>query len=154
DYYWVHREFPYKGIKPKIICEQLLKEESSEDIKDYKFLCFDGEVKCSFVCSNRNASTGLNVDFYDREWNKMPFERHYPRSDMHIPKPNHYEKMIELSERLSKDFAFVRVDFYESNGRLYFGELTFYPGSGYESFNPYSYDLLLGGWIDLSKVNN
>ena len=81
----------------------------------------------------------------------MPFERHYPNSGLIIPKPQNYDKMIKISELLSKDIIFVRVDFYETNGRLYFGELTFFPGSGFEEFTPKHYDYLLGSWIRLPK---
>ncbi|MGG0413132.1 ATP-grasp fold amidoligase family protein [Peribacillus simplex] len=152
-YYWVHREWPYKNIKPKIICEKYMVDESDKELKDYKFMCFNGKVKCSFVGLNRNASTGLQVDFYDLEWNLMPFERHYPNSGNKIEKPKNYDKMVYLAEVLSKDITFLRVDFYEVNGQLYFGELTFYPGSGFEEFTPESYDELLGSWIKLSKNN-
>jgi len=153
EYYWIHREWPYKNIKPRIICEKYLVDESETELKDYKFLCFNGEVKCSFVCLNRN-STGLNVDFYDMDWRPMPFERHYPNSGTVTHKPKNYDKMIKFSKLLSKDIIFVRVDFYEANGRLYFGELTFFPGSGFEEFTPESYDYLLGSWIKLPIDEN
>ncbi|MBP1154404.1 MULTISPECIES: ATP-grasp fold amidoligase family protein [unclassified Paenibacillus] len=151
-YYWVHREWCYKNIKPRIICEKYMVDESGVELKDYKFLSFNGKIKCSFVCLNRNSSSGLNVDFYDVDWNPMPFERHYPRSGTIISKPKNYEKMINFAEKLSKDIPFVRVDFYESNGQLFFGELTFYPGSGFEEFTPESYDYKLGSWINLSLI--
>lgn len=149
EYYWVHREWPYKNVKPKIICDKYMVDESGSELKDYKFMCFNGVVKCSFVCLNRNSKSGLNVDFYDMDWNPMSFERHYPNSGTIIPKPKNFDKMVEFAEKLSIDIPFVRVDFYESNGWLYFGELTFYPGSGFEGFNPESYDYLLGSWIKL-----
>ena len=154
EYYWVHREWVYKNIKPKIICEKYVVDESKTELKDYKFLCFNGQAKCSFVCLNRHLPTGLNVDFYDMDWDPMPFERHYPNSGSVIPKPKNYDKMIMFSEILSKDIIFVRVDFYEANDRLYFGELTFFPGSGFEEFTPDSYDYLLGSWIKLSMEEN
>lgn len=150
EYYWVHREWPYKNVRPKIICEKYMVEESSEDLRDYKFMCFNGKVKCTFVCLNRKSSTGLNINIYDREWNLMPFERPtHPNSDEKVNIPRNYKKMIEFAEILSKDMPFLRVDFYEINGLIYFGELTFYPGSGFEKFTPESYDVILGGWINL-----
>jgi len=148
-YYWVHREWPYKNVKPRILCEEYMVDESKRELRDYKLLCFGGKVMCSFVCLNRNSDNGLNVDFYDIDWNPMPFERHYPRSGTITPKPKTYEKMVEFAEILSKSFPFVRVDFYEVYGQLYFGELTFYPGSGLEEFTPESYDYLLGSWMNL-----
>lgn len=149
NYYYNGREWPYKNIKPKIICEKFMVDESGVELKDYKFLCFNGKVKCSFVCLNRNKSTGLNVDFYDMDWKPMPFERHYSCSDTVISKPINFDKMVEFAEILSKNIPFVRVDFYETNGQLYFGELTFYPGGGFEEFTPESYDYLLGSWMEL-----
>lgn len=150
EYFWFHREWQYKNIKPRIICEKYLVDESGVELKDYKFMCFEGNVKCSYVCLNRNTDEGLNVDFYDNDWNVMPFQRQFhPNSGKLIAKPKQYEKMVEFSEILSKYIPFVRVDFYEADGQLYFGELTFHPGSGFEKFIPESYDYLLGSWIEL-----
>lgn len=148
-YFYHGREWPYKNVKPRIIIEQYMKEEHKEELTDYKFMCFNGKVKCSFTCLNRNSPNGLNVDFYDINWNKMPFERYYKNSNIVLEKPKNYEKMIELAEKLSKNIPFVRVDFYEINNKLYFGELTFYPGCGCESFQPEEYDRILGEWIRL-----
>lgn len=81
SWFWYGREWPYKNVKPKIICEEYMVDESGTELKDYKFMCFNGEVKCLFVCLNRDTENGLNVDFYDLNWNQMPFERHYPKSN-------------------------------------------------------------------------
>lgn len=149
NYYYAGREWPYKNVKPRIIIEKYMTDDVNEDLIDYKFMCFNGKVKCSFVCLNRRSKEGLNVDFYDREWHKMPFERHYKNSTQIMPKPENYELMIELSEKLAKGIPFVRVDFYKIKERLYFGELTFYPGGGFEEFNPESWDEKLGKWIEI-----
>lgn len=128
----------------------LIAEESVEkivELKDYKFMCFNGTVECSFVCSDRFSPDGLHVTFFNRDWNVMPFERHYPSCKEGLPKPLNYDKMIELAEILSRDIPFVRVDFYEASGRIYFGELTFYPGSGLEEFKPQEWDYKLGNLI-------
>lgn len=153
QYYWVHREWPYQNVKPRIICEKYMVDESSEGLKDYKFLCFNGEVKCSFICLNRHSKAGLSMDFYDMNWNILPFERRYPNSGTLIPKPITFDKMVNYAEKLSRGMFFVRVDFYEVDGKLYFGELTLYPGAGLEEFTPESYDELLGSWIKL-PINN
>lgn len=153
NYFYHSREWPYKNIKPRIICEQFMVDGSGTELIDYKFMCFNGDVKCLFVCLNRNSKTGLNVDFYDMDWNPMPFERYYPRSGTIIPKPIAFDKMVEFAHKLSTNIPFVRVDFYEVNGQIYFGELTFFPGSGNEEFTPESYDYLLGSWLELpSKI--
>jgi hypothetical protein len=151
NYYYAWREWPYKDIRPRIICEKYMVDESGTELKDYKFMCFNGEAKCLFVGLNRNSPAGLNVDFYDMNWIPMPFERKYPSSGKITPKPKTFNKMVKFAKELSENFPFVRVDFYEVNGQLYFGELTFYPGSGYEEFTPESYDYLLGSWLELPQ---
>lgn len=131
----------YSDIPRKIIIEKYLEDE----IIDYKFLCFNGKVEMLFLCLNRNT-TGLNVDFYSKEWQKLPFERHYKSSNKILEKPSNYEKMLGISEELSKEFDFVRVDLYEINNKVYFGELTFCPGSGLEEFTPEEWDYKLGSY--------
>lgn len=154
EYYYTHREWPYKNVKPKIIAEELLVDSDNKEINDYKLMCFNGKVKCSFVCTDRMNGKGLKVTFFDREWKKMPFERHYQSSDENIQRPKNYELMIELAEKLSENIPFVRVDFYEVNNKVYFGEMTFFPGSGFEEFQPEEWDRTLGNWISLPKEQN
>ena len=149
EYYMVHREWPYKDIQPRIIAEEYMEDHANEELRDYKFMCFNGKVKCSFVCTDRFSDKGLHVTFFDRNWIRMPFERHYPASEKPIAKPQCYEKMIEIAEKLTAEIPFARVDLYEIEGRIYFGEITFYPGSGYEEFTPVEWDYKLGSWIDL-----
>lgn len=112
-------------------------------------MCFNGEVKCSFVCSERYSKSGLKVTFFDNDWNVLPFERHYSKSSIPIEKPINFNKMIELAEALSDGISFIRIDFYEVSGRIYFGELTFFPGNGFEKFRPESIDYEMGRWIKL-----
>lgn len=149
NYYLVQREWPYKDVPRRIIAEQYMEDKGRGELLDYKFMCFGGKVKCSFVCSDRSNGRGLKVTFYDRDWNLMPFQRHYTRCTEPIPKPENYDLMIEIAEKLSDGIPFVRVDLYEIEGKVYFGELTFYPGSGFEEFTPFSYDEMLGTWITL-----
>lgn len=147
-FFW-GREWPYKNIKRKILAESYLEEPLAKELKDYKFMCFNGEVKCIFVGSERFSGEGLKITFFDRNWNIMPFERHYSRSRVPINRPVQLEKMIMLAEKLSANIPFLRVDFYEVNEKIYFGELTFYPGSGWEEFTPEEWDTTLGEWIKL-----
>lgn len=155
NFYYIGREWPYKNVKPRIIIEEFMEDGKNEDLNDYKFMCFNGKVKCSFVCSDRRSKDGLKVTFFDLDWNKMPFQRHYPTSKKEIPKPVNYDKMIQLSEKLAKDLPFARVDFYEVNGKVYFGEITFFPGNGTEEFTPEEWDYTMGSWINLpGKVKN
>ena len=154
--YYIHgREWPYKDVPRKIICEAYITDENSNEIdgglKDYKLMCFNGEVKCSFVCADRFTGNGLHISFFDREWNELPFEREYPRIESLVNKPKNYELMVALAEKLSFGIPFVRIDFYEVDQRVLFGEMTFYPGGGYEKFSPSEWDLVLGDWIELPK---
>ena len=149
EYYWFHREWPYKNIKPRIIAEKYMVDESGIELKDYKFMCFNGKPKILFVVSNRHLEGGLKMDFYDLDWNLLPFERHYKRSGKVMPKPRSFNKMIEIAEKLSQGIPFVRVDLYEVDGHPYFGELTFYPGAGFEEFTPEEWDYIIGSWLQL-----
>lgn len=151
NYYNYNKEWVYKNIKPRIIVEKYMQDRGEDELKDYKLMCFNGKVKCSFVCSDRYNNKGLKVDFFDINWNKMPFERKYPNSTQKIQKPINYELMIEFAEKLSRNIPFLRVDFYEINGKIYFGELTFFPGSGFEEFRPEKYDRILGDMLELPK---
>lgn len=150
NYYYSSKEWPYKNVKPRIICEKYMLDESGVELKDYKCMCFNGNVNCIFANTNRYGDE-LYVTFFDREWNELFFERHYHKDPRGVNKPVMLNKMIKLAEVLSKELTFVRVDFYEVYGKIYFGELTFYPGSGFEEFTPVSYDYLLGSWIELSS---
>lgn len=151
NYFYAGREWPYKNVKPRIIIEEYINSKDKTELIDYKFMCFNGKVECSFVCLDRGSKEGLKVDFYDLEWKKMPFERHYPNSDREIEKPKNYDLMINLAERLAQKMNFVRVDFYEVDGKIYFGELTFFPGSGFEEFRPEKYDTILGELLKMPK---
>ena len=154
NYFWKGREWPYKNVKPRIIAEKYIEDEAHDTgPNDFKFMCFNGNVKCSFVCSERFSSEGIKVTFYDRNWKKMPFERHYPCSKTSLKKPINYDEMIEIAEKLSTNIPFVRVDFYSIQNKIYFGEMTFYPGSGMEEFTPSKWDKALGEWIVLPDTN-
>lgn len=148
NYYFPYREWPYKNVPRKIICEQYL----GDNPHDYKFFCFNGKVKYILVCSDR--FNGLKETFFDKDWNIAPFKRPSIDIDDSIKKPNNLEEMIELSEILSKDLPFIRVDFYEVDNKIYFGELTFYPASGFSPFEPNEWDYKLGDLIELPEIKN
>lgn len=151
NFYYIGREWPYKNVKPRIIAEQYICDDQSDDLIDYKFMCFNGKVKSIFTCTDRHLENGLKVTFFDREWKKMRFERRYPFDNKKIKAPKNLSKMIELAEVLSSNIPFVRVDFYEINEKIYFGELTFYPGCGFEKFKPEKWDRIFGDWLELPK---
>ena len=148
-YYNYGREWPYKNVKPRIIIEKYMVDESKKELKDYKFFCFNGEPKLLFVAKDRPFATKFN--YYDMNFKKLPFKQHYENFNDYIEKPKGFEKMIELSKKLSKDIPHVRVDFYDINGKVYFGELTFYHFSGFEKFEPEEWDKILGDMLELPK---
>lgn len=151
NYYWGGREWPYQYVQPRIIAEQYMESASCGELLDYKLMMFGGEHRCAFVCSNRFAGSKLNVTFFDPDWQRMPFERHYHADPQDLPRPACYDEMVRVAKTLSEGLAFVRVDLYEINGKVYFGEMTLYPGSGLETFQPEEWDYKLGDWIDLRK---
>ena len=148
NFYWHSREWPYKRVKRCIVAEQYL-QSGEDDLIDYKLMVFSGEVKCSFTCTKRNKGEGLKVTFFDSNWKKMPFERRYPSDTDDICKPVSYGEMVRVAEKLCESIPFSRVDFYEIEGKPYFGEMTFFPGAGFEEFEPREWDAVLGDWIKL-----
>ena len=151
NYYYIGREWPYKNVKPRIIVEEYMEDNKHKDLRDFKIFCFNGVPKIILVCSNRNGDS-KNTDFYDTDWNLLPFTReHHKNNPKGIDKPEKLSEMIQIAYKLSKGIPFVRVDLYEINGQVYFGELTFYPSSGFEGFKPEKYDKILGDMIELPK---
>lgn len=148
DYFLVHREYPYKYVKPRVLAEQYMVDESGTELKDYKFFCFNGKCKMLFVATGRGAGD-VRFDFFDTEFNHLPFQQGHPWADHPTQKPKGFEKMIELAEKLSVKYPHVRVDFYDINGQVYFGELTFFHFSGNVPFVPEEWDYKIGDWLTL-----
>ena len=151
NYYYMTREYPYKNIKPKIIAEEYL-ESDENGLYDYKFLCFHGKAEYVFVCTEREKKDGLRITFFDMDWKRLTFRGEDPVSEIEIAKPKNFEKMRELAEKLAKDIPTVRIDFYENNGKIYFGEITFFHASGFEKYEPEEGDYILGNQLDLTRV--
>jgi len=139
------REWAYYNIKPMIICEKYLKKDEYNDLMDYKFFCFNGKPFCLYVISDRFVKDGIKLGIYDIDFNKLPYQISDKKGlNYDITKPKNFDRMIEIAEVLSKDFPHVRVDLYNIDGDIYFGELTFYDGSGYKGFIPDEFDFILG----------
>lgn len=150
NYYWHGREWPYKNVTPRIIAEKYMVDESGYELKDYKFFCFDGSAKAMFIASDRsNPNEETKFDFYDMDFNHLPFTNGHPNSNHEIRCPKSFEKMKELAGALSEGIPQLRVDFYDINGQVYFGELTFSHWSGMVPFKPEKWDKLFGDWINL-----
>lgn len=139
------REWPYYNIDNKIICEKYLEKDQDNDLVDYKFVCFNGKVECVFINAERFTDDILKFGIYSRDFQQLPYTRKGLRNtDDKIKKPQNYEKMVKIAETLSEDFPHVRVDLYNIDGEIYFGEMTFFHGSGYIEFEPDEFDYILG----------
>ena len=155
NYFNCWKEWPYKNVKPRIIIEKYMTNDDSDGINDYKFFCFNGKVKLLFIATDRvNENEETKFDFYDENFNHLPIKNGHPNALVPPSKPLNFEKMKELAEILSKDIPHLRVDFYEINGKIYFGELTFSHWAGMVPFEPEEYDLILGNWIDISNIKS
>ncbi len=152
NYYHNSREWPYKNVKPRIIAEKYMEMGNDRDLIDYKFYCFNGEPKFLYISHGLSNHATARISYVSFDWKKQPFKRNdFANFEELPPKPINFDKMIELSRKLSVDVPFLRVDFYEINGKIYFGELTFFPGSGLTKFDPPEWDRKLG---DLIKLPN
>lgn len=150
NFYYVGREWPYKNVHPRIIAEQYMEDHIDKELRDYKFYCFDGIPKIMYIASNRNSGH-VNFDFYDMEFNHLDITQKYPNASEPLRKPEHFKEMIGLAKKLSNGFPHVRVDFYEVDGKVYFGELTFFSMSGLTPFKPAKWDKIMGSWLTLPQ---
>ena len=150
NYFYSGREWPYKNVKPRIIIEPYLEDYKYKELRDYKFFSFSGNVKFLFVATNRQGNGDTFFDFYDKDFNHLDIINGHPMNPSLPEKPLNYNKMIELAEKLSKGIKQIRIDFYEVNGKIYFGELTFFHWSGFVPFVPEKWDIEFGKYINLS----
>lgn len=151
DTYAHYKEWPYKNVVKRIIAEQYISDGDFAP-KDYKIHNFNGEPKFILVCRNRYTDSEMIEDFYTTDWELMNLSRPGKPNVGGMKRPLELEKMLDLARSLSKGIPFVRTDFYVVNGRIYFGELTFYPASGLVPFVPEQMDFELGSWLDISDV--
>ena len=152
NFYSQNREWPYKNVAHRIIGEQYMVDESGYELKDYKFFCFDGVPKAMFIATDRGViGTETKFDFFDMDFNHLPFTNGHPNSDKPVKKPTGFEEMKRLATALSKDIPHARIDFYDINGKIYFGEITFFHWSGTTPFEPMEWDYKFGEWIKLPK---
>lgn len=138
------REWAYYGLCSEIVVEKLLvnRENPEAGINDYKIFCYDG--KPEYIIVDVDRYIGHKRNFYDTKWNNLHISSDCPASNRGIEKPDNFERMMKIAEILSKGFPYVRVDLYNQEGRIYFGELTFYPWSGYVQFMPDEWDYKFG----------
>ena len=149
NYYWSSREWPYKNVKPRIIAEQFL--EDMDELVEYKMFCFGGEVKMVLVCKGEAHGAGRTNDYCDVNLQRFPFTSLNPNSKGELPIPKELPQLIDVAQKLSSGIAQLRVDTYLADGKIYFGELTFFHNSGMAKFDPPEWDKTFGDWIELPE---
>ena len=147
-YYRSGFEWAYKNIKPRLIAEEFLEEVGKKSISDYKFFCFDGIPR--FIQVDLDRGQAHRRRYYDVEWNALPFGDTYRQLyEGELDKPRNYDEMVSVATKLADDFPFVRVDLYNLDGRIIFGEMTFYPSDGRKEFLPDAYNKIIGDYMTL-----
>jgi len=144
DYFYSGRQWAYKGIRPRLICEKYLENEEYHELLDYKFYCYGGTPQVLFVCSGRYGSGGVKYNAYDMSWNRIPAFKGKPGCDLDIRQPGNLQAMVAIVQELCGNFPFIRVDLYSISGKLVFGEFTFYPDSGAVPFTPDRFNYFFG----------
>lgn len=156
DLYRINREWPYKNVPKRIIAEKMITSSSNtNDLPDYKFFCFDGEVKALFVATDRHTpGEEVKFDFFDADYNHLPFRQCHDYARVTPQKPQSFDEMKLLASKLSRGIPQVRVDFYEVEGRPLFGEMTFFHFGALVPFEPEAWDYKFGDWITLPEKNS
>lgn len=151
DYTKYNKEYAYHDVPHRFIAEQYMEDESGFELKDYKIFCCDGEPKYLFVATGRQQHD-TRFDFYDCNFNHLPVLNGHPNADVWPTKPKNFEDMLEVAAKLSKGMPEVRVDLYNINGQIYFGELTFFHWSGLTPYEPREWDYKFGETIKLPTI--
>lgn len=153
NFFYLTREWPYKNVKPKILAECYMEDKICGELIDYKFFCFKGNVPTVMVCIGRKYGD-TKFYFFDSIWNLMRINKRgiQEKPDFSLPKPHNIEKMFELAKVLSSDFPFVRIDLYNCNRKIYFGEITFFPDSGFDNNLIAETDKWFGSMINLEEL--
>lgn len=148
NYYKMWREWPYRDVKPRILAEKYMEDEKDPSaLTDIKFFCFEGEPRIMYL--SKDEAEDPRTDFFDMEYNHLPIRMRDPNSEIIPEKPQNFELMKDLAKKLSKGMHHVRVDFYEINNRVYFGEFTFYHCGGFEKVSPPEWNQKMGDWINI-----
>ncbi len=155
SFYWFGREWPYKQVKPRIIAEKYMEDSKTQELRDYKFFSFDGQVNALFIATGRqDPNDETRFDVFDENFNHLDLVNGHPQANIIPDKPECFEKMKSLARKLSSGLPHVRVDFYDIDGEVYFGEMTFFHWSGLKPFEPEKWDEVFGSWITLPEKTN
>ncbi len=152
NYYYKFREWPYKNVPPRIIAEKYMEDTETGELRDYKIFAFNGTARALFIATDRQTDgVETKFDFFDMDFNHLPFTNGHPNADVMPSRPRKLDEMKLLAEKLSRGIPQVRVDFYEVDGRVYFGEMTFFHWSGLQPYDPKEWDETFGSWIELPE---
>ena len=151
NYYHCSREWPYKNVLPQIIAEPYMEDSEDRELRDYKFFTFNGEPRILYITQGRGNKEETVADFYDMEFNHLNIEVDHKMSKNPPHPPQNFNLMKKLAKELSKGTPQLRVDFYEVNGKVYFGEMTFFHCSGFNLFKPIEWENKLGEWVKLPE---
>lgn len=149
NYYLTGREWPYKNVPRRIIAEKYMVDESGYELKDYKYYCFDGKVKLVMINSDRMSAETTKANYFDENYHPLDFTWGYENAEVPPVKPERFEEMKCLAEKLSEGLPHVRIDFYQTPNGIFFGEMTFFDGCGFDSIEPIEWDYKIGSWIKL-----
>ena len=151
NYFDCNREWPYKNVKPRIIAEAYMEDSTYKELRDYKFFTFGGIPKVLYIAQGRGNGELTVADFFDMEFNHLDLTIDHKMANTTPEKPQCFEEMKKLAAVLSEGTPQLRVDFYEVDGKVYFGEMTFFHCSGFEKFYPEKWDKTFGDWVKLPK---
>jgi len=151
NYYSVWREWPYKNVKPRIIAEKYMMDEKDKELRDYKFFTFGGIPRVLYITQGRSAEKETVADFFDMNFEHLDFKIDHENALIPPHPPKNFELMKTLAEKLSQGTPQLRVDFYEVDGKVYFGEMTFFHCSGFTDFEPKEWNKIFGDWVTLPK---
>ena len=155
NYYYIAREWPYKNIKPRILIEEYMEDKDNKfELNDYKIYCFNGEPGFTLVCTGRFTKDATTETFFDKNWKVLPFTEGNHLRDTTTKEQKNFKKMLEFSRKLAKGIPHVRIDWYEVNNKLYFGEITFFTEGGFEKFQPDEWNYKFGDMIDLTLLKD
>lgn len=153
NFFYTGREWPYKNVKPRIIIEKYMEDPADGELRDYKFFTFGGVPRILYITSGRGSGAETSADFFDMDFNHLDLRIDHEMAAATPEKPENFEKMQELAAILSEGTPQLRVDFYEVDGKVYFGEMTFFHCSGFAAFRPDHWDRLWGSWVELPEPN-
>lgn len=152
DLYSSSREWPYKNVEPMVFAEEYMEDKHGE-LRDYKFFCFNGKCKMLYVATERQTREEPFFNFFDENYNPLPFRQGHPVNPVIPEKPEGFDKLINIAEELAKGLLHARIDLYIINGNVYFGEFTFYHFGGVMPFEPTEWDNIIGSWLSIPTNN-